>query len=61
VLHSGQIIHSIYVGPCHHSMVHPCVAYRGYGLQIWMVAANVLNKQSQPARGGPPAWRLERG
>ena len=29
--------------------------------QIWMVAANILNKQSrrgQPTGGGPPAWGL---
>ena len=26
---------------------------------IWMVAANILNKQSQkPIWGGPPAWGL---
>jgi hypothetical protein len=31
------------VGPCHHSMARPQV---GDGLQIWKVAANLLNKQS---------------
>jgi hypothetical protein len=25
------------------------------------VAANTLNKQSQPTRGGPPAWGLGEG
>jgi hypothetical protein len=25
---------------------------------IWMVATNILNKQSQPARDGSPAWGL---
>jgi hypothetical protein len=29
------------------------------GLQIWRVAANILNKQSRTAdKGGPPAWGL---
>jgi hypothetical protein len=29
------------------------------GLQIWRVAANILNKQlRRPTRGGPPAWGL---
>jgi hypothetical protein len=30
------------------------------GLQIWRVAANILNKQSRTADkgGGPPAWEL---
>jgi hypothetical protein len=32
--------------PCHHGMVHPQVADGGDGLQIWRVAANILNKQS---------------
>jgi hypothetical protein len=25
---------------------------------LCILAANVLNKQSQPTRGGPPAWGL---
>jgi hypothetical protein len=29
-----------------------------YDDSIWSVAANILNKQSQPTRGGPPAWGL---
>jgi hypothetical protein len=37
---------------CHHSMVRPLVADRGYGLQIWRVAANILNKQSRTADRG---------
>jgi hypothetical protein len=41
-----------YVGPCHHSMAHPLVAHTEDGLQIWMVAANILNKQSQTASKG---------
>jgi hypothetical protein len=42
--------------PCHHGMARPQVADGGDGLQIWRVAANILNKQ--PTRGGPPAWGL---
>jgi hypothetical protein len=37
---------------CHHGMAHPLVADRGDGLQIWRVAANILNKQSQTADSG---------
>jgi hypothetical protein len=45
--------------PCHHRMVSPQVEVRGDRHQIWQVAANILNKQSQTAdRGGPPAWGL---
>jgi hypothetical protein len=48
--------------PCHHSMACPQAADGGCGLQIWRVAANILNKQLQTAdRGGPPAWGLGRG
>jgi hypothetical protein len=43
--------------PCHHGMARPQVADGGDGLQIWRVAANILNKQSrQPTRGGLPDW-----
>jgi hypothetical protein len=34
---------------CHHRMARPRVADRGHGLQIWRVAANILNKQSRTA------------
>jgi hypothetical protein len=34
-----------YVSPCHHGMAHPRVANGRDGLQMWMLAANVLNKQ----------------
>jgi hypothetical protein len=34
---------------CHHGMARPRVADREDGLQIWRVAANILNKQSQIA------------
>jgi hypothetical protein len=30
--------------PCHHGMAHPQVVDRGDSLQIWRVAANILNK-----------------
>jgi hypothetical protein len=31
--------------PCHHGMARPQVVDGGDGLQIWRVAANILNKQ----------------
>jgi hypothetical protein len=37
--------------PCHHSMARPQVADGG-GLQIWSIAANILNKQSQTVNKG---------
>jgi hypothetical protein len=37
---------------CHHGMARPRVAVRGDGLQIWRVAANILNKQSWTANSG---------
>jgi hypothetical protein len=39
----------------HHGIVHPRVADGGNGLQIWRVAANILNKQSRTADRG---WSL---
>jgi hypothetical protein len=38
---------------CHHGMARPRVADRD-GLQIWTVAANILNTQLQTADGGYP-------
>jgi hypothetical protein len=38
--------------PCHHGMTRPQVADGGNGLQIWRVAANLLNKQSGTAGKG---------
>jgi hypothetical protein len=35
-----------YVGPCHHGMARPRVSDGGYGLHIWRLAANILNKLS---------------
>jgi hypothetical protein len=34
-----------YVGPCHHGMACSRVADGRDSLQIWRVAANILNKQ----------------
>jgi hypothetical protein len=43
--------------PVNHGMARPQVVDRGDGLEIYRVAANILNKLSQTAdRGGPPAW-----
>jgi hypothetical protein len=41
--------------PCHHSMAHPQVADGGHTLQVWWVAANILNKQSRTADKGWPS------
>jgi hypothetical protein len=38
--------------PYHHGMARPQVADGGDGLQIWRVAANILNKQSRTADKG---------
>jgi hypothetical protein len=38
--------------PCHHGMARPQVADGGDGLQIWRVAANILNKQSRTTDKG---------
>jgi hypothetical protein len=44
--------------PFHHGMERPQVVDGGDALQVWRVAANILNKQSrgQTTGGGPPAW-----
>jgi hypothetical protein len=48
--------------PCHHDMVRPQVADGQNGLQIWRVAANILNKQSQTAdRGWSSSLGVGRG
>jgi hypothetical protein len=41
---------------CHHGMARPRVADRGYGLQIWRVAANILNRQSRTAYSKLGGW-----
>jgi hypothetical protein len=38
--------------PYHHGMARPQVAEGEDGLQIWRVAANILNKQSRAADKG---------
>jgi hypothetical protein len=43
---------SMLSGSCHHGTARPRVADRGDGLQIWRVAANILNKQSLTANSG---------
>jgi hypothetical protein len=40
------------VGPCHHGMVRPPAADGGDGLNIWRLAANVLNRQSRTTDKG---------
>jgi hypothetical protein len=50
------------MSPCHHGMARPRVADGGYGLQMWRMAANVLNKQSRTAdKGWSSAWELGEG
>jgi hypothetical protein len=39
------------VGSCHHGMALPQVADEGDDLQIWRVAANILNKQQWRTAG----------
>jgi hypothetical protein len=46
------ITHRVKWVPCHHGMARPQVADRGDGLQIWRVAANILNKQWRTADRG---------
>jgi hypothetical protein len=48
--------------PCLHDMARPQVADGGGGLQIWRVAANILNKQSRTAvKGWSSSLRAGRG
>jgi hypothetical protein len=47
------------VGPCPHGMARPRIVYAGDGLQIWRVAAIMLNKQSRTAdKGWSQPWGL---
>jgi hypothetical protein len=39
-------------GSCHHCMAHLRVATGGDGLQVWRVAANILNMQSRTTDKG---------
>jgi hypothetical protein len=46
----------------HHGMARPQVADGGERLQIWRVAANILNKQSRTAdKGWPSSLGVGRG
>jgi hypothetical protein len=48
--------------PCHHGMARLQVADGGDGLQIWKVAANILNKQSRTAdKGWSSSLGVQRG
>jgi hypothetical protein len=48
--------------PCHHGMARPQVADGGESLQIWRVAANILNKKSRTAdKGWPSSLGVGRG
>jgi hypothetical protein len=40
------------VGRCYQGIASPRVASAGFGLQIWKVALNILNMQSQTADKG---------
>jgi hypothetical protein len=42
----SRVLHVKWV-PCHHGMARPPVADGGDSLQIWRVAANILNKQTR--------------
>jgi hypothetical protein len=51
-LHVPTVIDSSKGDPCHHDMARPKVADGGEGLQMWRVAANILNKQSRTVDRG---------
>jgi hypothetical protein len=57
-LREGTDLYAMLSGSCHHGMAQPQVADGGDGLQIWRVAANILNKQSQTADRG---WSFSLG
>jgi hypothetical protein len=42
-----QLLKNIRWVPCHHGMARLQVAHGRDGLQIWRVAANILNKESR--------------
>jgi hypothetical protein len=52
VFQQSNVKDSCYVGPCHHGMVSHQVANGGDSFQIWRVATNMLNKQSQTDNKG---------
>jgi hypothetical protein len=53
----GKLFVCVHVkwAPCHHGMARPQVADGGDGLQIWRLAANILNKKSRTADKGWPS------
>jgi len=53
----GALTHC-FGGPCHHDMVRLRVVDGGDGLQIWRVAANILNK---PSRKADKSWSFYLG
>jgi hypothetical protein len=54
-----NVLYQLGWSPCHHSVAHPRVADGRDDLQLWRLAANILNKQPRTnARGSPPAWGL---
>jgi hypothetical protein len=64
VMNSRKLRWAVYVMwvPCHPCMSRPQVADGGDGLQIWRVAANILNKQSRTAdKGWSSSFGVGRG
>jgi hypothetical protein len=48
--------------PCHHGVARPQVANGGDALQVWRLAANILNKQSRTVdKGWSPSLVVGRG
>jgi hypothetical protein len=50
-MHIGHLDHVRWV-PCHHGKARPQVAGGGDSLQVWRVAANIFNQQSQTDNKG---------
>ena len=46
-----QVFQVVQEAPLHHSMVDPQVVDGGHSFQMWKVAKNISNKQSQTAGG----------
>jgi hypothetical protein len=57
-LHASSIVRWV---PCHHGMACPQVADGGDSLQIFRVAANILNKQSRTDKGWSSRLGVGRG
>jgi hypothetical protein len=57
-----SLSHHVKWVPCQNGMARPQVADEGEGLQIWSVAANILNKQLRTAdRGWSSSLGVGRG